>query len=74
MRECPCSSFESKSRNNEINEINGKVYEGDEIKCIDIHTHIIPDEWPNWCKKFGPLTDFLTIQKTSEVFLFSYTV
>ena len=37
------------------------------VECVDIHTHIIPETWPNWAEKFGPLTDFLTIQKTSKV-------
>lgn len=31
------------------------------IKKIDIHTHIIPEEWPDWNKRFG-YSGWLTIQ------------
>lgn len=38
----------------------------DEIPCYDIHTHILPDEWPDWASKFKH-PNMLTIRKTSDV-------
>ena len=35
------------------------------IKKIDIHTHIIPENWPDWNKVFG-YNEWLTIEHDQE--------
>lgn len=39
----------------------GKHGEGKHVPKIDIHTHIIPETWPNWNDRFG-YTGWLHIQ------------
>lgn len=33
----------------------------DEVKKIDLHTHIIPESWPDWNREFGQ-SGWLTIR------------
>ena len=33
----------------------------DEVKKIDLHTHIIPETWPDWNQEFGQ-SGWLTIR------------
>ena len=38
---------------------------GGRPRKIDVHTHIIPREWPNWNERFG-YTGWLQIQHTPD--------
>ena len=34
------------------------------LRRIDVHTHILPESWPDWNAKYGE-TSFVTIERAS---------
>jgi hypothetical protein len=35
------------------------------LRRIDVHTHILPESWPDWNEKYGGDSSFVTIERAA---------